>query len=127
MNHDVIKEKLNKAKAIGKEAAIIPMAGPLVKPVSNQILFAGDAGGFVYPGTGEGIYYAMKSGIAAGKTISHMLYENCNDSNKIQKKYVDELEKNGLMILRDVNFIEKNLSSLENAENYVKKIRFISK
>jgi geranylgeranyl reductase family protein len=39
------------------------------KPVSNRIFLVGDAGGFVDPLTGEGIYFAIVSGQAAALAI----------------------------------------------------------
>lgn len=60
------------------DAASIPLKGhPLpfgnyvTKPVYNTGLLAGDAGGLVEPVFGEGIYFAIRSGEAAGLAVAH--------------------------------------------------------
>ena len=40
----------------------LPISGPLARTYADQVLLAGDAGGFVNALTAEGIYYAMVSG-----------------------------------------------------------------
>ncbi len=49
-------------------AHLVPAGGFRRKYVSDRVLLVGDAAGFVDPLTGEGIYYAMKSGIIAAET-----------------------------------------------------------
>jgi flavin-dependent dehydrogenase len=53
--------------------AMLPMCNPMKEPVAEmwRLLFAGDAAGLVEPLTGEGIYYAMQSGVFAAE--SHWL------------------------------------------------------
>src|SRR5271157_1546117 len=46
-------------------AALIPMKGPLKKTFKSRIMLLGDAAGFVNPINGEGIHYAIKSGVLA--------------------------------------------------------------
>jgi geranylgeranyl reductase family protein len=47
----------------------IPMGGISWRVASPRVLLAGDSAGFVDPFTGEGIYYAMRSGHIAARTI----------------------------------------------------------
>ncbi|UCF49130.1 MAG: geranylgeranyl reductase family protein [Thermoplasmatales archaeon] len=126
MNQDGVKQKWNGGEVINKEGANIPMAGPLETLASNRILLVGDAGGFVYPGTGEGIFYAIKSGRIAGKVIDHAIVNNESDIASLEKHYSKELENNGLLGLRDVEFVEKYLSNSKNAERYVKRLKHIA-
>jgi flavin-dependent dehydrogenase len=68
----LIKEKILSEKEAGAKqykAKMIPFA-PLKHFFSGRTLFAGDAAGFVRPGTGEGIYFAMLSGKLAAETIA---------------------------------------------------------
>ncbi len=68
----LIKEKILSEKEAGAKqykAKIIPFA-PLNHFFTDRTLFAGDAAGFVRPGTGEGIYFAMLSGKLAAETIA---------------------------------------------------------
>jgi geranylgeranyl reductase family protein len=73
---DVYKNYFNllkKSKIIPNDLEIGRLRGgalplyPLEKTYSNRVLLCGDAGGFINPISGEGIYFAMSSGeIAAG-------------------------------------------------------------
>jgi geranylgeranyl reductase family protein len=47
----------------------IPMGGISWRIASTRVLLAGDSAGFVDPFTGEGIYYAMRSGQIAAQAI----------------------------------------------------------
>jgi len=42
-----------------------------VAPGSGRVLLVGEAGGFMSPSSGEGISYALRSGIEAGKAVAH--------------------------------------------------------
>jgi geranylgeranyl reductase family protein len=109
-------------KIVKTEAHLIPMKGPYNILSSNRVLLCGDAGGFVFPGTGEGVYYAIKSGRIAGEVISMGLDQDGLDSVVLGERYNQELEKNGLLSLRQVDFIESVLSDPEKAESYVKRL-----
>ncbi|MCM1313450.1 MAG: geranylgeranyl reductase family protein [Bacteroides sp.] len=50
--------------------AMLPFGNVMAKPAWESVLFVGDAGGFVEPLTGEGIYYAMQSGVYAAESIA---------------------------------------------------------
>lgn len=49
--------------------AMIPVGKYMEHPSFRNILFVGDAGGFVEPLTGEGIYHAMQSGVYAAESV----------------------------------------------------------
>jgi len=51
-------------------AHLIPMGNDHRKTVSDRIILAGDAAGYAEPLTGEGIYYAIRSGQLAAKTLA---------------------------------------------------------
>ncbi len=126
MNQDNVKHRWDGGEMINKEGATIPMGGPLEKVASNRILLVGDAGGFVYPGTGEGIFYAIKSGRIAGKVLDHAIVNKESDMTYLEKHFLKELENNGLLGLRDVDFVEKYLSNSKNADRYVKRLKLIA-
>ncbi|MCK4265805.1 MAG: NAD(P)/FAD-dependent oxidoreductase [Thermoplasmata archaeon] len=119
LEHPRVEERIAEGEVIGKEAHTIPMSGPSGILGRDRTLLAGDAGGFVYPGTGEGIYYAMRSGQLAAEAVIVAL-ESGDDSPV--RTYESSLEEKGLLSLRDVDFMEKNLSSAERAEAYVRKL-----
>lgn len=77
-------EKADELLGIVREA--LPQLGPIVKreacaalylrstsdvlPGSGRVLLAGEAAGFMSPSSGEGISYALRSGIEAGRAIA---------------------------------------------------------
>ena len=61
---------------------------PLNKTYSNRLLLCGDAGGFINPISGEGIYYAMSSGELAAKAVTLAL-----ESNKTNEKSLSIYQK----------------------------------
>ena len=65
-------EKLNGVKVdiSNAKAMRVPLAGPIKTTTTKRIMLIGDAGGFVSPATGEGIYYAVETGQIAARTIS---------------------------------------------------------
>ena len=66
--------------------------GPLEKTYADRALLCGDAGGFLNPLTGEGIYYAMSSGeIAAGVIIKAL--EVGDTSENFLSKYQENWKK----------------------------------
>lgn len=120
-----VRGKWENGEIVDREAALIPMSGPLDRLTRPRILLCGDAGGFVYPGTGEGIFYAVKTGRIAARLIDRLHREGNYEADLLDKFYSDELEKNGLFSLRDVDFTEKNLSTTENAERYVRRLAHV--
>lgn len=79
---DIHGNKINADKKIG---AILPATVPNTSIITDRALLVGDAGGFCSPATGEGIYYAMKSGQEAGKTIVELMKKG-NGNPKFSKK-----------------------------------------
>ncbi len=100
----------------------IPMCGPLETLTGTRSILVGDSGGFVYPGTGEGVYYGMKSGQLAGQTVKEAFDQNKFDQSFLENNYTQKLDAQGLLSLRDINFIDDVLASEETAENYVKRL-----
>ncbi|MFX1476151.1 MAG: geranylgeranyl reductase family protein [Promethearchaeota archaeon] len=64
---------------------IIPAGGIRRKIVTHRVILVGDAAGFVDPLTGEGIYYAMKSGQLAAKTCLQAFEKKRFDSRFLQR------------------------------------------
>ncbi|PYM18803.1 MAG: geranylgeranyl reductase [Candidatus Rokuibacteriota bacterium] len=52
----------------------LPLGGPLSRTYADRVLLCGDAGGFVNAYTGEGIYFAMVTGVHAGETAAIALH-----------------------------------------------------
>ncbi|MCY7396539.1 MAG: NAD(P)/FAD-dependent oxidoreductase, partial [Nocardioides sp.] len=48
----------------------LPLSGPRWRPPSGRVLLVGDAAGLVNPLTGEGIYYAVATGLEAGRAAA---------------------------------------------------------
>jgi geranylgeranyl reductase family protein len=103
----------------------IPMSGPVSEPSRGRILLAGDAGGFVFPGTGEGIRYAIMSGMAAGRAAADFLI--CGGAiSRLAGRYAGRLAEEGLLSLGDVDFLDV-LRSPESAGSYMKRLTSLSR
>jgi geranylgeranyl reductase family protein len=103
----------------------IPMSGPVKEPCCRSILLAGDAGGFVFPGTGEGIRYAILSGRNAARATAEYLGTGGRPS-LLTKGYTERLHVDGLLSLGDVDFLDV-LGSPESAESYIKRLTSLSR
>ena len=79
----------------------IPYSGQSPECVGDGILLAGDAAGFVDPFTGEGIRYAIISGMMAGETLWNC-YRNGIPPNK--KNLAGYLDKCRQGFLRDLKY-----------------------
>jgi menaquinone-9 beta-reductase len=51
----------------------LPLSSGRWRPLPGPVLLAGDAAGLVNPMTGEGIYYAVATGLAAGRAAAEAL------------------------------------------------------
>jgi geranylgeranyl reductase len=126
MERPEIEKKVSGGDIQNFELHRIPMGGPVERLTANRTLLVGDAGGFVYSGTGEGIYYAIKSGRLAGEVILQALEEERFDHQFLDQLYTQKLSANGLLSLRDVDFIEKVLATKEKTERYLQKLKKLS-
>ncbi|MFA0823655.1 MAG: NAD(P)/FAD-dependent oxidoreductase [Methanomethylovorans sp.] len=72
----------------------VPVGGIDRKTYDQRVLLVGDAAGFVDPFLGEGIYYAVASGVLAGETAAEAIHNN-NSLSSYEKK-CNELFNNDL-------------------------------
>jgi flavin-dependent dehydrogenase len=78
---------------VSKEAcAVARLAGGLVSgtfvPAQNNVLLAGEAGGFVLPITGEGIGTGLKSGLLAADSV----FQAIKSDHAADRIYLDEIQ-----------------------------------
>jgi len=76
---------------------------PLEKTYSDRVILCGDAGGFINPVSGEGIYYAMSSGEIAAGVIAEALEEGKTDErflSRYQKIWENDFGKDIKLLLR---------------------------
>jgi len=59
---------------------ITPLTRATVPPAHRNLLFAGDAARVVEPFTGEGIFYALRSGVLAATATARIVQENSTDA-----------------------------------------------
>jgi len=77
----------------GFYAHLAPAGGFRRKIVSNRVMLAGDAAGFIDPFTGEGIYYAMRSGQLAAKACIHAVEKGNFEAKFLTQHYANACEK----------------------------------
>jgi geranylgeranyl reductase family protein len=63
----------------------VPVGGFNRKTYGQKVLLVGDAAGFVDPFLGEGIYYAVASGVAAGEVAAEAIYDGTDLSSYSKK------------------------------------------
>jgi flavin-dependent dehydrogenase len=72
-----LKAILQRCKAIGPARSTYPVYFAPNRPVGDRVLLIGDAARVNEPVTGEGIYFAIKSGALAARVIDESL--RCGD------------------------------------------------
>lgn len=78
-----IKYKIN-AEQISEFSGTFPAFGPIDKTYHDRLLVCGNAAGFVFAGTGEGIYFALKSGKIAANVCVKSLKKNVFDKSELK-------------------------------------------
>lgn len=66
-------ERFSEMRLDGKRIAIGPLAHATRGLVAGRVLLAGDAAGFVDPFTGQGVFLALRAGIAAAQAVTGAL------------------------------------------------------
>ena len=118
-----LKPLFKSAELLREEAHPIPYTGPFQPLGKGKILFAGDAGGFVHPFTGEGIYFAIASGYAAAEAIA--THPRASD---LVYNYEREAEKKRLLRLRDlVEQRHKRLGDDDKIKTYLQGLATLSR
>jgi geranylgeranyl reductase family protein len=67
-------------------AAVLPLQGTCAVLGRDSVILVGDAGGFVDPPSGEGIAYALQSGILAGESLEYCLKTNDNLAQRFTQR-----------------------------------------
>ncbi|MFI5728927.1 NAD(P)/FAD-dependent oxidoreductase [Kribbella sp. NPDC051587] len=69
----------------------LPLTGWSWRPPKGPVLLAGDAAGLINPMTGEGIYYAIATGLLAGRAVAESLRSNESDASGRYNRSVRKL------------------------------------
>ncbi|MBW3003768.1 NAD(P)/FAD-dependent oxidoreductase, partial [Candidatus Woesearchaeota archaeon] len=102
----LLKKYNIEAEKVSGYSGVVPCSGPLQRTYSDKVLFCGNAAGQVYAGTGEGIYFALKSGRLAAMTAVDGIKKN-DYSKKILKRYEKNWKKEfGLQMRSGIVFAE---------------------
>lgn len=94
-------------KITRSHAHLVPVGGLKRKIVSDHVMLVGDAAGFVDPLTGEGIYYAMKSGLLAAVACKEAIESNDLSASFLETHYskvCDEAFGKDLKIALDLTY-----------------------
>lgn len=78
----LLKEfNFERLKLVKPYSGIVTCSGPIKKTYANRVIVTGSAAGFVYAGTGEGIYFALLSGRIAANTVLKCFAKNRFDKD----------------------------------------------
>ncbi|MEE8571550.1 MAG: NAD(P)/FAD-dependent oxidoreductase, partial [Candidatus Bathyarchaeia archaeon] len=91
--HPIACRKLEGAKVMYSQAHLIGLPGVLKDNVVNGCLIAGDASGTVSNVMGEGIWYSMKSGEAAGLSATETLEKDDVSARTLRARYDQNLDQ----------------------------------
>lgn len=81
--------KIDPTKTYSLEGHPIPYGNFNLTPVyEDKVFLIGDAGGFIDPLFGEGLYYAMESGLFA----AHSIYNSVKNNQNARKTFLDLLQ-----------------------------------
>ncbi|MEM1545709.1 MAG: NAD(P)/FAD-dependent oxidoreductase [Candidatus Methanomethylicia archaeon] len=118
-----LKFRFGRYQVLRYESYMIPISGPKHNLIINsRIILAGDAGGFVRSDTGEGIYYAMYSGLAAAESVK----EHIEGGKQLKEIYHSKLQDYGLNRLHLASEAKNILTSNSEIEKYIDKIKILS-
>lgn len=119
MKHEYVRDKVVGGKIVSFTGHQIPLSGPVPEPYHSKVFFVGDAGSFVWPMTGEGVYPGILSGFVAGEAVAKAL-EGDPEPGKV---FNDLLEKKGLLRIRNQVKDRSILENRESMEEYVERLR----
>lgn len=71
----------------GCNAHLAPTGGIKRRLVTDRVILVGDAAGFIDPFTGEGIYYAIRSGQLAALACAESIEKDNFGADFLEKKY----------------------------------------
>jgi flavin-dependent dehydrogenase len=91
-DHPVTSKLLHDAKMRRLQGAYLPIRGPLTPSYDNGVMVAGDSASQVGAVWGEGIYFAVRAGIAAGETAVDAI-SNQDVSRHFLKKYEERWKR----------------------------------
>jgi len=93
ITHYDIPKKIDSKKCLKVEGAVIPFDNFPKKLYSKRVLVVGDAAMLCNPFSGDGVYYAMKSGVFAAEVIVKAI--NSGDFSESRfARYQKQLEEN---------------------------------
>lgn len=90
--HKFLTTQFGRYSIVSETSGFVPVARPMEKPYAPGILLAGDAGHFIYPLSGGGIFTAMYTGMQAGKVAAEAAGRD-DVSETFLKNYVKLINK----------------------------------
>jgi len=110
VKHYDIAQKVDLNRVLNTEGALIPFDNFPKKLFAERFLVVGDAGMLCNPFSGDGVYYAMKSGEFAANTISEC-FKLGDFSEKTLSSYQNQLEDNFREQFKVSNAMQKQIYS----------------
>jgi geranylgeranyl reductase family protein len=69
----------------------LPLSSWSWRPQPGPVMLAGDAAGLINPMTGEGIYYAIATGLLAGRAVADALHKDSPDAGTSYRRQTSRL------------------------------------
>jgi geranylgeranyl reductase family protein len=69
----------------------LPLSSWFWRPQPGPVMLAGDAAGLINPMTGEGIYYAVATGLLAGRAVADALHKDSPDAGTSYRRETSRL------------------------------------
>ncbi|WP_233712115.1 NAD(P)/FAD-dependent oxidoreductase [Kribbella turkmenica] len=69
----------------------LPLSSWFWRPRPGPVMLAGDAAGLINPMTGEGIYYAVATGLLAGRAVADALHNDSRDAGTSYRRQTGRL------------------------------------
>ncbi len=120
---DTFFREVNPKEVHSIRGAFIPSGQPVpLKKLPKNVLLVGDAAGFIDPITGEGIYYALLSGIISAESILQAIRTGNDNFRDIYFKNTKKIRKN-IQVARSQKAILYNPFFLKHFMNFIRKHR----
>jgi digeranylgeranylglycerophospholipid reductase len=117
----VASKKVSKGTAVAFRKGVIPVGGPIAKTFNENVIVAGDAGGFTMAANGGG----MPPGLVTGKIAGEVAADHLNNMEQIshyEKEWRNQIGKELKTALEIRRLIDKAMDSDDKIESIMNRL-----